>query len=174
MAVNNLTGILNDFLSLSKLEEDAIKPVLEDTDLIPLLQSIFEELSLIKKENQDIIIDCDVDSVIIATDAKVFKNIMFNLLSNAIKYSSKDILCFVKVLDGGVNVIVEDKGIGIPAEDQRHLFERFFRASNVTNIQGTGLGLNIVRKYAELLGGYISLESKENEGTKVTLGLKQI
>jgi signal transduction histidine kinase len=64
---------------------------------------------------------------------------------------------------------VSDTGIGISKEDQNHLFDRFFRGTNVTNIQGTGLGLHIVQRYAELMDGQISVESGLNEGTTFTV-----
>ena len=101
-------------------------------------------------------------------DKKILKNILFNLLSNAIKYSDDGaiIKCSTKVENDFLNIIIIDHGIGIPEEDQKHLFTRFFRANNVENIQGTGLGLNIVRRYVDLLNGEIDFESKLGEGTK--------
>lgn len=68
-------------------------------------------------------------------------------------------------------ITVKDEGIGIPGEDHKHLFERFFRAGNVTTIQGTGLGLNIVRRYIELLQGTVSFESEAGAGTIFTVTL---
>ena len=73
--------------------------------------------------------------------------------------------------ENGLNINVIDKGIGIPEEEQKMLFERFFRASNVELIQGTGLGLNIVKLYVSLLHGNISFESKEGEGSKFSVSL---
>ena len=96
---------------------------------------------------------------------------MFNLLSNAIKYSEKDVECILKKEDTSVVIQICDRGIGIPLEDQEHIFSRFFRAQNVENIQGTGLGLNIVKRYLELLGGDINFESVPYEGTTFTINL---
>ena len=89
----------------------------------------------------------------------------FNLISNAIKYSEKDIFCDIYFNEESFELVVKDQGMGIPIEDQKHLFTRFFRAGNVTNIQGTGLGLNIVRRYVEILGGIIRFESEHEIGT---------
>ena len=87
--------------------------------------------------------------------------ICINLLNNAIKYSPENSrISFTTDTRNGIQLIVEDQGMGIPLEDQQHLFDRFFRAGNVTAIQGTGLGLNIVRKYARLLGGDIRFTSE--------------
>jgi signal transduction histidine kinase len=91
------------------------------------------------------------------------------LLSNAIKYSEKDILCSVLLSPTKLLIQIIDHGLGIPQADQIHLFDRFFRASNVTNIQGIGLGMNIVKRYMEILQGEISFESTEGKGTTFTL-----
>ena len=108
-------------------------------------------------------------------DKKMLKNILFNLLSNAIKYSedNQPITCRIEVLGNTLNIAIIDQGIGIPEEEQQHLFTRFFRAHNVENIQGTGLGLNIVKRYVDLMNGLIRFESRLGEGSSffVTLPL---
>jgi signal transduction histidine kinase len=100
-----------------------------------------------------------------------------NLVSNAIKYSPENstIQLRTDVRKKELVVEIQDQGIGIPKEDQKHLFERFFRAHNVTNVQGTGLGLNIVKRYLDLIGGRIDFSSTENVGTVfvVTLPLEK-
>lgn len=101
------------------------------------------------------------------SDEKILKNILLNLLSNGLKYSGDDGLVTIdlKEEDNCLLISVSDNGIGIPDHEQDNMFERFYRAENVSNIQGTGLGLNIVKKYVELLEGQISFESKLGEGT---------
>ena len=101
------------------------------------------------------------------------KHILFNLLSNAIKFSPEGIPIELKTETSKDQIIlsVKDSGIGISEEDQKHLFERFFRAQNATNIQGTGLGLNIVSKYVEMLGGTIEFKSSLEKGTTFTINL---
>jgi len=96
---------------------------------------------------------------------------MINLLSNAIKFSPESGVIYISTMVSAykVNILIKDKGIGISAEDQQHLFERFFRGKNVTNIQGTGLGLHIVSKYVELMNGQISCTSNLEEGTEFTI-----
>ena len=100
------------------------------------------------------------------------RHILINLINNAIKYSPENSkIDFQVINDSEISITIIDYGIGIPKDDQQHLFERFFRAANVTAIQGTGLGLNIVQRYVNKLNGNISLKSSENEGTtfKITL-----
>jgi len=111
----------------------------------------------------------------VSLDKKLLKNVLFNLISNAIKFSRNGGLIEVSVyvLNSSVKITVKDNGIGISLEDQKHLFERFFRGHNATYIQGTGLGLNIVSKYAEQMKGSISFESTENIGTLFTIILPQ-
>lgn len=170
-AVNHLTGVLNDFLSLGKLEEGKISVNFAKVQIDKLVSEVKDSLSGIIKPGQQIIeevaedLECTIDS-------SILKNILFNLLSNAIKYSDKDV--HVKVNCDHENLLIEvrDNGIGIPIIDQQHLFDRFFRATNVGNIQGTGLGLNIVKKYCELLNGDITYQSEENVGTTFFIKIK--
>jgi signal transduction histidine kinase len=108
---------------------------------------------------------------LIHSDNKLLKNICINLVSNAIKFSDEGQPIEIKseVVDGIMRMSVADKGIGISKEDQEHLYSSFYRGKNATNIQGTGLGLHIVKRYLELLGGEIDLESKIEEGTRFTI-----
>lgn len=168
-AVTNLTNILDDFLSLSKLEEDRIQIEFAQTYLPDFCDEVLDELKGLLKPGQEIRHQFDIPDATILTDKKILKNILFNLLSNAIKYSSKPIDCDAKLQDGQIIIKITDYGIGIPEEDQQHLFTRFFRAHNAENIQGTGLGLNIVRRYLDLLDGDITFKSQLGKGSTFTL-----
>lgn len=165
-AVRNLTSILNDFLSLEKLESGKINTVIKDCELTTLINETVDDLSDISKEGQHILVDAPGE-IQIQSDPQLIKNIILNLLSNAIKYSPVDGVISVCVQDKGemVELAVKDNGIGIPENDQKSMFDRFFRAGNVTNIEGTGLGLNIVKRYLDLLDGSIHFTSKEGKGT---------
>jgi signal transduction histidine kinase len=93
---------------------------------------------------------------------------MNNLLSNAIKFSPEntEIKIISEITGNSLQIEISDQGIGIPAKDQKKVFRRFFRASNaLINEEGTGLGLNIVQKYTELMSGNISFKSTENSGS---------
>ena len=165
-SIGNLTDILNDFLSISKFEEGKISASFEKFNIEEFATEILKEMQPIAKEGQKINFTHTGSSNVIS-DKKFLKHISFNLLSNAIKFSAegKTIDFKTEVSNSQVTLSVKDSGIGISEEDQEHLFERFFRAHNATNIQGTGLGLNIVSKYVEMLDGTIKFKSALEKGT---------
>lgn len=173
-SINNLTDILNDFLSVSKLEEGRIDNIPEEVDLKLFIDDIVSEMQSMALSGQKII-HSHSGNAKAYLDKKLLKNVLFNLVSNAIKFSPSGsaIEVATQVQNSSVRISVIDKGIGISKNDQKHLFERFFRGHNATHIQGTGLGLNIVSKYAELMNGTLSFESKEGEGTTFTIIIPQ-
>ncbi len=169
-SVENLTSILNDFLSLEKLESGLQKVETEEVNPKSLIEDLIDEMNNNLKKGQQI--QVDGESPIIQTDAHILRNILINLVSNAIKYSGENDTIEISIESGDNLLIhVKDQGIGIPMEEQKRLFQRFFRAGNATNIQGTGLGLNIVKKYVQLINGKISFESEEGNGSTFTISL---
>ena len=165
--VKNLVVILNDFLSLSKLEEGKVTANKEPFDFVDLSKTLIEEVSMTKKIGKNIVFSSPGHPISLNLDPKLVRHILMNLLSNAIKYSPKntDINIKIEERDQYVSLEIQDQGIGIPEEEQDKLFERFFRAKNAQNIQGTGLGLNIVKQYVELMDGTIDFKSKTNKGS---------
>ena len=168
-AVGNLTGILNDFLSLGKLEEGKENVEIGEVNLTDLCEYVIQETKMLLKPDQKIIHQFNENIVPVRTDERIVKNILFNLISNAIKYSDKSIKCNFIITEDYFLFEIKDQGIGIPLEDQKYLFTRFFRAGNVTNIQGTGLGLTIVKRYVDLLGGTIEYNSTPEVGSCFTV-----
>jgi PAS domain S-box-containing protein len=166
-SVNHLTQILNDFLSLGRLEEGKVDVATENINIVHFLQEIAEESASFLKQGQKILVKSSPEFTEIRTDSRILRNIMFNLISNASKYSdaTQTIQIQSQLVNGGIQFAIIDEGIGIPVEDQRHLFDRFYRASNAGNVQGTGLGLNIVKRYVELIGGEISFVSEYEKGS---------
>ena len=167
-AVNSLNGILNDFLSLSKLEEGRIQLHPETIDLPTLAESVIDEMRGLLKPGQKLIFNpSGLCTNPVTVDGKMLKNILYNLISNAIKYTlaDKEITVRCGLSEDILRVEIEDQGIGIPEEDQAHLFTRFFRAHNAENIQGTGLGLNIVKRYLSLMKGSIEFVSEPGVGS---------
>lgn len=171
-AITNLTNILNDFLSIGKLEEGKILPQFEEVDLSDLILEVVDEIEQALKTGQQVLCDCD-PHILMQSDPRMLKNVFLNLLSNASKYSDADQPIEVSCKAEGemLRISIKDHGTGIPKEEQTNIFSRFFRAANVTNIQGTGLGLYIVKKYVEMLGGEIFFSSKLNIGTTFFLKL---
>ncbi len=170
-SVANLTGILNDFLSLSRLEEGKEMNTLEKFDIKELSDETIEEISPILKEQQFIQYNHFGETSFLVLDKNIIKTIFINLLSNASKYSAEGmkIIFTTSIYESHFDIVVKDEGIGIPDEDKIHLFSRFYRANNTQNIQGTGLGLNIVKKYVDLLEGKINFISELNKGTTFTI-----
>jgi len=174
-SVNQLTGILNDFLSLGKLEEGKVDVAYESINLKEFLEEIKEEVASMLREGQKLIVNCELNTKMFKADSRILRNILFNLITNASKYSdiNKPIYIDCHEHDNFLSFDVRDEGIGIPMEDQKHMFDRFFRASNAGNVQGTGLGLNIVKRYIDLLQGRIAFTSKFGEGTTFHIMIPQ-
>ena len=172
-AVSNLTGILNDFLSLSRLEEGRIESEPVEFGLAEFCHGIVDDLQGLLKSEQHINVQCSDDQETVILDKKMLHNVLNNLLSNAIKYSEAGTTVELRtdLSDEELQLTIKDQGIGIPEEEQQHLFTRFFRAHNVENIQGTGLGLNIVKRYVELMNGTVTFESTLGEGTTFVVRL---
>ncbi|SHL61252.1 PAS domain S-box-containing protein [Chitinophaga jiangningensis] len=170
VSVEMLTTILNDFLSLGKIEEGKVEVRESTFNVQSLIQEVLDEMQGLLKVGQWV--DYQHSGALEATlDQTLFKHIIMNLLSNAIKFSPEYSCVQVFTTTGVQELTLEviDKGIGMSANDRQHLFERFFRAANAGNIQGTGLGLHIVNKYAELMHGEIQCETELGNGTKFTV-----
>jgi two-component system sensor kinase FixL len=170
-AVGNLTAILNDFLSLEKLEAGKVEANFTEFDLVKFSEEITEEMQLVAKQDQNIIYQHTGKSNLVRLDSNLLKNCIINLIANAIKYSGENtfIEFNTEIQDNNCTIIIKDNGIGIPDTDQKHLFEPFFRAHNIGNIPGTGLGLNIVARYTRLMNGKIDFKSIVNQGTSFTI-----
>ncbi len=171
-SVQNLTSILNDFLSLDKLEEGRIQPKVAPFEANRVLLDLVEEMETLTKHGQRIEVKQKNDCLLHG-DEHMLRNVLINLLSNAIKYSPENSVITVACESNGNQLLlsVSDQGIGIPEEEQAHLFTRFFRASNAINIQGTGLGLHIVKRYVDLLNGQLEFTSISGQGTTFTIHL---
>lgn len=169
-SVNMLTDILNDFLSVGKIEEGKIQVRLSELNIEESINNLISEIHPILKPGQNIDYYHSGNKKL-RLDATLLRHILMNLVSNAIKFSTDQatIRIHTEMTDAVLILQVSDEGMGISEEDQQHLFQRFFRGANVTNIQGTGLGLHIVAKYVELLQGTISCASEIGKGTNFTI-----
>jgi two-component system sensor kinase FixL len=173
-AINNLTTILNDFLSLEKLEAGKVEVNPQWFDIFTFAEEIAEEMQLMTKQKQLIVYEHQGTTGQVFLDQNLLKNCIINLISNAIKYSGEDTMIqFNSIVNEHELILdVKDNGIGIPATEMDNLFEPFFRAHNTGDIPGTGLGLNIVRRYVGLMNGICTCESEQNVGTTFRLHFK--
>jgi PAS domain S-box-containing protein len=169
-SVNMLTDILNDFLSVGKIEEGRIQLRPTPMSIITWTREVTSQLENVLKPGQHIEYAHSGGDVVVL-DHSLLRHIVQNLVSNASKFSPEGAIIEMRTtLDKHqFTLSVTDKGIGISDEDQTHLFERFFRGYNAVNIQGTGLGLHIVSKYAELMNGKVSVVSALEQGTTFTV-----
>ena len=173
-SVDLLISILDEFLSLTKIEEGKIRPKIEKINLRETIESQCTNLKMFAKAGQKIIyIHTGEDQIY--SDPVLLKNIVNNLVSNAIKYSGEnDKILVSSAVNSKVQLSVKDFGIGISPQDQVHLFERFFRASNTGNVQGTGLGLHIMKHYVDILHGTLEVQSEPGRGTQFDVTFEQL
>jgi signal transduction histidine kinase len=172
-SVDHLVDILNSFISLEKLEQGKIevKPTL--FNIVLFSEDLIDELNSSLKHDQTIIYKHIGNNTGVFLDHQMMKNVIVNLLSNASKYSPENsrIEYTTTLNKAGLEIDVTDHGMGIPEADQAHLFENFFRARNAINVRGTGLGLNIVKRYTDLMKGTIQFKSTEGVGTTFTINI---
>lgn len=166
-SVAHLTNLLNDFLSISKIEEGKLRLQMENIEINSFCQDIIEEISLTVKSGQQVTCTLLPEPTVYKLDKTMIRAILYNLLSNASKYSPENATIELQLRKDGrdLEIGVMDEGIGIPELEQKHLFDRFFRASNAGSIQGTGLGLHIVKRYVDLIHGNITFTSREFKGS---------
>jgi len=172
-SVNILTDILNDFLSVGKIEEGKLEPKFSRFNIREHIDGVINEVKSLQKKGQQIIYQHDGEDMVML-DPSLLMHIVMNLLSNALKFSPENssISIYTEVTGSLLQLWIKDQGIGISRKDQRHLFERFFRGANVTGIQGTGLGLHIVQKYTEMMNGSVECVSEAEKGTEFILKIK--
>ena len=171
-SVNHLNDILEEFLSVGRIEEGRVQARPTEVDLAALLDETVLDVQGLLKPGQTIRQQVSCPSLL-WLDASLLRKILVNLLSNGLKYSDEraEVTVRASCASGQLVLSVQDQGVGISREDQEHLFERFFRARNVTNVPGTGLGLYIVARYLDLMRGTIALQSELEVGTTVTITL---
>ena len=176
-SVKHLNDILEDFLNLGKLDEGKVLASYGELNLDELIQDTTEEMKGLLKPGQEFVYE-QRGPANAYSDKKLLRNILINLLTNAIKFSNEGspIIINSHMQEKTATISVSDSGIGISPADQEHLFSSFFRGKNATNIQGTGLGLHIVKRYLDLLGGNIFIQSQLEKGTEIsfTIPVNQI
>lgn len=171
--VHYLNTIINDFLSIERLESGTFNYRSSNFKLSNVVNEVIYNANMLLKEGQHINYPKHIDDISMFQDEKTIGLILSNVIQNAVKYSGKNSEIDVRIVQDDVFTVfkIEDYGIGIPKKDMENIFKRYFRAENVLNMQGTGIGLNIVKTHLENLGGSITLKSTENKGTTVTINI---
>jgi PAS domain S-box-containing protein len=168
--VKILTNILEEFLSLGRLEEGMVLDRKVEFSITEMMTELVIEMSNLAKDGQTVLFNRTGDDKVFI-DKNLLHNVLVNLVSNALKYSAENTEVDISIVHTSdrLEITIKDSGIGISEDDMKHLTDRFFRGTNAINIQGTGLGLHIVRKYLDVMDGSVSFESKLNQGTAVRL-----
>ncbi len=171
--VSRLTSLMNDILLMGRIESGRVPFNPAPTDLIEFFTEFLDNQPVDPVGNRKVTFRFEGTPRIVSIDAFLFSHIMTNLVSNAMKYSPGKPAPGLEVVFGSdaTMIHVKDHGIGIPESDLSSIFDSFFRASNVENIQGTGMGLAIVKQFVDMHGGTIGIESKQGEGSVVTVSL---
>jgi PAS domain S-box-containing protein len=169
-SVKHLNDILEDFLSLGKLDEGKVLSHSSEFDLEEFITELIDEIKGLLKKDQEIQFHYKGNKEVFS-DKKLLKNILINLITNAIKFSGEDgsINISADINESRGQIRVSDNGIGIPQEDLEHMFSSFYRGANALNIQGTGLGLHIVKRFVELMDGQVEIKSELGSGTAITI-----
>ncbi|WP_205512796.1 GAF domain-containing sensor histidine kinase [Longitalea arenae] len=166
----HLVDMVNDFLAAEKIEQGKTDIVFEWFNVKRFMKAIIDQMESCLKKGQSLVYTHNGDSHIFQ-DKSILRIVLLNILSNASKYSdeNKPIEISTAVHAGEMTIKVKDHGIGIPKEDQPNIFNNFFRAGNTAGIQGTGLGLHIVKSCMELLNGKVCFKSRPKHGTTFTI-----
>ena len=169
-SVNNMTEILEEFLSVGKIAEGHIETHISEIVLAPFFQELLAELRGHQKDAQKIVLHIDKTETFIS-DASILRKVLINGLSNALKFSERDVHLHVQHKKHELHIDIVDSGIGISEEDQKHLFDRFFRGGNASVIQGTGLGLHLIDRYVRLIQGKVEIYSQLGQGTTLSISI---
>ncbi|WP_420386830.1 PAS domain S-box protein [Roseivirga sp.] len=172
--LNRVTSLMNDILMLGRIEAGKIQVKKKPIDFVAYIEKHIRKFEETDQHGRNINLAVRGVPNHVYIDEPLMDHVVSNLISNALKYSvgkeSPEVDLSFNSLDK-VKLTVVDHGIGIPAKDMRSLFESFYRATNVKNIQGSGLGLSIVKEFTEMHGGQIHVESEEQVGSKFIVEL---
>lgn len=170
-SARHLRAILDDLLFVGRGEQGKIKCKPEIVNLEELLHRISTEIGAEDRNQHPIQISLDQAPLLLPLDPQLLRHILVNLLSNACKYSpaASTVKLQAQLRNNEVEIQVIDQGIGIPVEDQKRIFTYFYRARNVGDTAGTGLGLLVVKQCVEAHGGWIDFDSVPNQGTRFTV-----
>lgn len=168
--IERMTQMTNELLVIGEIEVKGINIALDTLNLVDFCQELTTEF-VQTYPNYQIPFDSKISSLEAEIDQRLLRSILINILINAVRYSENIFLIQFKLFTSNNHAIfvIKDWGIGIPEDDLNNIFEPFHRGKNVSNIPGTGLGLNIVKSFISLIDGTIDVTSKINQGTRVVI-----
>jgi signal transduction histidine kinase len=175
----HLLSLINDILDMAKIEAGKMDLDVEQVDLPQVLKSSLRLVSgRATRHNLELSLKIDSSLSVIVADQRKLKQLLFNLLANAVKFTPDGGKVGVRAwpVNGAVRLCVWDTGVGIPAGEHERIFDDFYQVGGNSRIkphQGTGLGLSLVKKIAELHGGRVWVESVEDEGSQFYVELPQ-
>lgn len=172
--IKRVTDLMNDILMLGRIDAGKVSMKLKEVDLVQYVKDSIAKLTESRSDGRSVKMGVFGVPRRANIDVTLFNHIMSNLVSNALKYSEGERdpelgLHFNELKT--YRISIKDYGIGIPEKDQKSLFQSFYRATNVKNIQGSGLGLSIVKEFTQMHGGDITIKSKPGEGTEFILDI---
>ncbi|HEX6095284.1 MAG TPA: response regulator [Thermoanaerobaculia bacterium] len=171
----HLLGIINDVLDLSKIEAGKMEIYPEFFSVAPVIDSVCHVMRGMTRATQKIVVDVPPDLPQIETDLGKFKQVLFNLLSNAVKFSPPDKPIHIRAWleNGAISVAVRDEGMGIDPQHHELIFEEFRQVDGTARreFSGTGLGLALVRRFVQLQGGRVRVDSAPGAGSTFTFTL---
>ncbi len=173
--VHHMTSLVDDVLFVGKAEDGKVKVNLKEYT-VDVIEKLAREAMESGDENHFLDLTFESRDVTFKSDEKLLRNIIFNLITNAVKFSpaAKRIVMRVQANNEHLIISVKDEGIGIPQTELKNLFVSFSRATNASTIEGTGLGLLIIKKAVDLLNGSVDVWSELGKGTEFTIALPHI
>ena len=163
-----LTQLLDEVLTISRADREILTNNPEPLNINNFVESIFDQLQHTLTQKHNLVFNNKIDFEIIRIDKKLLNHILLNLLTNAIKYSPNggNIELNISTENDNLIISVADNGLGIPEDEIKYIFDAFYRTKNSAGINGTGLGLNILKRSLDVIGGTVSVDSKVGEGAK--------
>lgn len=171
--VDNMTQLIDNAIFISKSEKESVQLQKNNFDLEKLINEVITDVMIVLNKNREVNTKFEGNCSSVNTDEKLMRLVLTNLISNALKYSDDDkcvdVYCYTD--EKYLKVDVKDYGIGIPEEDQEQIFNLFFRANNVGNIPGTGLGMTVIIESLKMLNGKLNLDSESGIGSKFSVNI---
>ncbi len=175
-SIRRMTSLMDDLLNVERLQSGSLALCPLPTDPLRLINEVLEQSFFPYQDGRFVDLSIQGTERLVALDSKCITHILTNLLSNAFKYSpgKPNPQLSLKFMEKAIQFKVSDQGIGIPEEEQKNIFNSFFRAHNTGTIQGTGLGMVITMQYVKLHGGHIEVKSSKNAGSCFTVTIPDL